>query len=374
MPTMSSRWLLLFALPVLLRLLKTRRGPSREKIILPREERVVLLGASSGVGKDLALAYAKRGAKICIFARRKSSLEAVKAECLALGLSEDKIILVTGDVTSVKDLVKLRETVVEAWGGLDTLHILAGVPSTSTLMQLAGVQLEPASGAQSKKNPSQRFVFTSEQGQLGEAGPGEEGLERLAAEARACAEVNYVGTVLALGAFVPLLASSSRSPALHHLSSVAATIPAPCRAIYSATKAAGLMAMESCRVECEGSGIRFFSLLPGTIANDFRTKTATSDTGGRDETKLDIKGAWGEKLLLPPAKVVDTIFEHLALPPSPYPLIPYPPFSWISALSHPPRAIRFLPFMYRAATWMRDTPLGWAYVEPSARKKYGLPN
>lgn len=72
--------------------------------------------------------------------------------------------------------------------------------------------------------------------------------------------------------------------------------------------------------------------------------------------------------------VVDTIFEHLALPPSPYPLIPYPPFSWISALSHPPRAIRFLPFMYRAATWMRDTPLGWAYVEPSARKKYGLPN
>lgn len=49
----------------------------------------------------------------CIFARRKSSLEAVKAECLALGLSEDKIILVTGDVTSVKDLVKLRETVVE---------------------------------------------------------------------------------------------------------------------------------------------------------------------------------------------------------------------------------------------------------------------
>lgn len=65
---MSSRWLLLFALPVLLRLLKTRRGPSREKIILPREERVVLLGASSGVGKDLALAYAKRGGKMCVMA------------------------------------------------------------------------------------------------------------------------------------------------------------------------------------------------------------------------------------------------------------------------------------------------------------------
>lgn len=46
---------------------------------------------------------------------------------------------------------------------------------------------------------------------------------------------------------------------LHHLSSVAATIPAPCRTIYSATKAAAFMAVESCRVECEGCGVRFFS-------------------------------------------------------------------------------------------------------------------
>lgn len=114
---------------------------------------------------------------------------------------------------------------------------------------------------------------------------------------------------------VPLLASSSVSPALHHLSSVAASMPVPSRAIYSATKSAGLMAMESCRAECEGSGIRFFcelslrtilgpllmdvALLPGTIANDFRTKTATSATGGRDETKLGIKHSW-DKLLLAP--------------------------------------------------------------------------
>lgn len=57
---------------------------------------------------------------------------------------------------------------------------------------------------------------------------------------------------------LPMLASTSKSPVLHHLSSVAATIPAPCRAIYSATKAAAFMAVESCRVECEGSGVRFF--------------------------------------------------------------------------------------------------------------------
>jgi NAD(P)-dependent dehydrogenase (short-subunit alcohol dehydrogenase family) len=136
---MSSRWLLILALPVLLRVLKTRRGPSREKIIPPNEERVVLLGASSGVGKDLALTYARRGAKMyvsiflsfiscpvpklgkecsadegrCIFARRKEVLESVKAECLAVGLKVDRVICVTGDVTNTKDLVKLRYAVVK---------------------------------------------------------------------------------------------------------------------------------------------------------------------------------------------------------------------------------------------------------------------
>lgn len=73
---MSSRWLLLLALPVILRAFKTRPGPSREKLIPPNEERVVLLGASSGVGKDLALAYAKRGAKMWVLLTLISSHDA----------------------------------------------------------------------------------------------------------------------------------------------------------------------------------------------------------------------------------------------------------------------------------------------------------
>lgn len=56
----------LLAIPILLQLLRTRRGPSRERILPPSEERVLLLGASSGVGKDLALAYAKRGARVYV--------------------------------------------------------------------------------------------------------------------------------------------------------------------------------------------------------------------------------------------------------------------------------------------------------------------
>lgn len=58
-------WLILL-LPVLLRLLKSRPLPTRETVIKPRDERVLLLGASSGVGRDLAHAYAKRNARMYV--------------------------------------------------------------------------------------------------------------------------------------------------------------------------------------------------------------------------------------------------------------------------------------------------------------------
>ena len=78
------------------------------------------------------------------------------------------------------------------------------------------------------------------------------------------------------------------------------------------------MAVESCRVECEGSGVRFLcelqlhcaplvqqltltAILPGTIDNEFRTKTATSQTGGQCEVQAGVKHSY-ENLLLPSEK------------------------------------------------------------------------
>ncbi|WVW79600.1 hypothetical protein I302_101569 [Kwoniella bestiolae CBS 10118] len=364
MPTSitSPLWALL-AIPILLRLLKSKPLPSRESVVPPSDERVVLLGASSGVGRDLAYAYAKRGAKICLVARRSDVLEKVKAECIDFGAREEDLIIVPADITSTEDLIKVREAVEKAWSGLDTLHILAGLPSTSLLMDLAGVQLNKQ---EQNKPPSGAPLSFSNT-----AGPSKDGLDKVALEARTVSEVNYVGTILALSCFLPLLASTSKSPALHHLSSVAATVPAPHRVIYAATKSAGLMAVESCRVECEGCGVRFFSFCPGTIDNEFRLKTSTSQTGGRDETKLPIKHKW-EKLLLSPQKVIDIILYNLSLSPKAQPIIPYPPFLWIKSFSVPPKHLVHAPWQYRLAMMVRDSPIGWAYIEPGARRKYGL--
>lgn len=63
---MASRLWLLLVLPVLLQTLRVRPLPSREKLLPPHSERVVLLGSSSGIGRDLALRYAARGARMSV--------------------------------------------------------------------------------------------------------------------------------------------------------------------------------------------------------------------------------------------------------------------------------------------------------------------
>ena len=52
------------AIPLILRLFKARPLPSRETIVSPVTERVLILGSSSGMGRDLAHVYARRGAKM----------------------------------------------------------------------------------------------------------------------------------------------------------------------------------------------------------------------------------------------------------------------------------------------------------------------
>lgn len=51
-------------------------------------ESVYISGASSGLGRAMALLYAKNGKKLALVARRESVLNEVKAECLASGAKE----------------------------------------------------------------------------------------------------------------------------------------------------------------------------------------------------------------------------------------------------------------------------------------------
>lgn len=94
---------------LLLRAFLRKRG-RRTGQISPSTERVLILGASSGIGKEIALKYARRGARLCIVARRKEALESVLQECKMDGGSGSAI-AVAADFSNVNDLIKIRDTI-----------------------------------------------------------------------------------------------------------------------------------------------------------------------------------------------------------------------------------------------------------------------
>lgn len=139
--------LLALAIPTihLLRRITARRRK------LASAERVLILGASSGVGHAIARQYARRGAKVCVVARRADKINSLAAECNNSdnknNNNSDQCIGVAADLSVVADMVRLRETIDREWGGLDTIHVVAGVSALQPVMALTGVQGDEDAGA-----------------------------------------------------------------------------------------------------------------------------------------------------------------------------------------------------------------------------------
>lgn len=78
----------------------------------------VVTGGGRGIGRSIALAFAREGADVCLVARTQSQLEAVAAE--VEGLSR-RALAVTADVTSPGQVERLAE---EVRAGFGRVHVL----------------------------------------------------------------------------------------------------------------------------------------------------------------------------------------------------------------------------------------------------------
>jgi NAD(P)-dependent dehydrogenase (short-subunit alcohol dehydrogenase family) len=86
---------------------------------------VVITGASSGIGRATAHAFAREGAHLVLAARQVDDLNSTAAECRELGAGE--IVIGATDVTDEEAVAQLAERAVTAFGSIDVWLNNAGV-------------------------------------------------------------------------------------------------------------------------------------------------------------------------------------------------------------------------------------------------------
>lgn len=87
------------------------------------DQAVIISGASSGIGRALALAFAKEGARVGLAARREGLLQEVAQEIKEIGA---RPLVLPTDVTQRDQVREMVQTCLETWGVVDLVVANAG--------------------------------------------------------------------------------------------------------------------------------------------------------------------------------------------------------------------------------------------------------
>lgn len=104
-----------------------------------RDKRVLLTGASSGIGREVALQLAQRGARVALVARRAEPLQAVLKEITEHGGTAMTIV---ADVTTAEGRAACVAQANRAFGGIDVLINGAGTSDFAHFPCADPVQIE----------------------------------------------------------------------------------------------------------------------------------------------------------------------------------------------------------------------------------------
>jgi short-subunit dehydrogenase len=183
---------------------------------------VIITGASTGIGRALALAWAAEGATLILSARGKDALDEVAREITARGA---RAVAVPGDVTDEAHRAALIDRAAEH-GGVDVLVNNAGRGFYAPALSIDVMKL--------------RELF----------------------------ELNVIAPLRLVQLAAPHLARSRGAVVM--MSSVAGLVAAPRYAAYSASKFALEAIAMSLRSELAAVGVRVIVIRPGPVDTPFR--------------------------------------------------------------------------------------------------------
>ena len=197
----------------------------------PRGQRVVITGASSGIGAATALELARLGAIVGLVARREAELGEVLAACRQ---HSPESTMFVADLADLDGIAALVERVTAQLGRIDVLVNNAGVPKRR---RAAALTLDDAAEVM---------------------------------------RINYFSPVALTITVLPAMRERGTGHVVN-ISSMGAHMVAFGVGAYSATKAALEMFTESMYVELSGSGVHAHVVVPGTTSSEFSTPKDGND-------------------------------------------------------------------------------------------------
>jgi NAD(P)-dependent dehydrogenase (short-subunit alcohol dehydrogenase family) len=183
----------------------------------------VITGGGYGIGKEIALGYAKAGANLALTARTPGPLEETCAAVTKLGV---RAITVRADVSKEADCSRMIEETVKSFGRLDILVNNAGI-----------------------------------------AGPTKRSTEMALAEWKEVIDINLTGAWLASRAAIPVMVKQKAGNILM-ISSGAGRRGYPFRSPYAASKWAMIGLTQTLSMEWGAEGIRVNCICPGAVEGD----------------------------------------------------------------------------------------------------------
>jgi NADP-dependent 3-hydroxy acid dehydrogenase YdfG len=183
---------------------------------------VAITGASSGMGKAIAIELAKNGAKVVLGARRTEQLQQIVEEIKSQG---GEAAFAQIDVKEKSDLIRLVNTAVEQYGRLDVIVNNAGVSQLSRIDELDV-----------------------------------DGWEEMI-------DINLKGVLYGMAAAIPVFKQQQSGHIVNIISTSGIKI-VPMQGVYAGTKNAIRTIAEAFRQESDGT-IRITGISPGVIKTDF---------------------------------------------------------------------------------------------------------
>jgi serine 3-dehydrogenase (NADP+) len=188
---------------------------------------VVIVGASSGVGRAAAVLFAREGAKVVAAARREDRLQALKDE---LAREQRDITVRQADASKVEDMQQLAQAALKKFGRIDILVFASGTNTPDRAM------------------------------------------ERLTPEIwNSLIDTNLNGAFYATHTILPSMRKAG-SGHLIYVSSISGLLPDVSGAAYQASKRGVLALAHAIRMEEKQNGIRTCAICPGLINTELLEK------------------------------------------------------------------------------------------------------